>query len=153
MLKDYLKLVDGGDRHLNRLVEWVCLLLRCVTNSKDSHKVWLIRIMRYYVELQVLDMSIASYRLGMTTRCARSVLTVINYDRACKHFGPVRLERMTGPFTPMTWKNSSVNRTFLWWRHKVIRICMLRLTLKLVRCGHLLGHFWAIYNLVNKLKF
>ena len=44
-------------------------LLRCrrhgsredgVTNSKDSHKVQLSRIMRYYVELQVLGISIIS---------------------------------------------------------------------------------------------
>ena len=49
MLEDFLTLVDGGDCHLIRLVRWVCLLVRCVTNSNDIHKMQLSRIMRYYV--------------------------------------------------------------------------------------------------------
>ena len=85
-------------------------------------------VMRYYVELQVLDISIISYRLETTTRCARSILTVRNDNRVCTHFGPVRLERMTGPITPMTCTIALVNHTFLWWRHRVIQICVLRLT-------------------------
>ena len=57
MLEDCLTVVDGGDRHIARLGGWVCLLLSCVTNSKDSNKVQLGRMMRYYVKLQVLDIS------------------------------------------------------------------------------------------------
>ena len=60
MLEDFLMVVDGGYRHLARLGGWVCLLLICVDNSKDSHKVQLSIIMIYYVELQVLDISIVS---------------------------------------------------------------------------------------------
>ena len=52
--------------------------------------------MRYYGELKVLDISIVSYRIEMTTPLARSILTVRNDDRVRRHFGPVRLERMTG---------------------------------------------------------
>ena len=60
MLKDFFTVVDGGDRHLARLEGWVCLLLSYVANSKDCHKVLLSRTMRYYVELQVLGISIVS---------------------------------------------------------------------------------------------
>ena len=63
MLKYFPTVVDGVDRHLSRLDGWVCLILSCVTNIKDSHKLQLSRIMRYYVELQVLDISIVSERL------------------------------------------------------------------------------------------
>ena len=52
--------VDDGDRHLSRLGRWGCLLLICVTNIKDIYKVKLSIIMRHYIELQVLDISIVS---------------------------------------------------------------------------------------------
>ena len=41
MLEYCLTVVDGGDFYLSRLGGWVFLLLSCVANSKDSHKVQL----------------------------------------------------------------------------------------------------------------
>ena len=64
----------------------------------------------------------------MTTRCAQLILTVINDDRVCKKFRPVRLESMTGTITPMTCTSAFVTRMFLWWNHRVILICVLRFT-------------------------
>ena len=78
MLEDCLTVVDGGDFHLSRLGGWVFLILICVINRKYSHKLQLSIIMRYYVELQVLGISIVSERLEMTTRCAQLILTVRN---------------------------------------------------------------------------
>ena len=46
ILEDCLTVVDGRDRHLARLGGWVCLLLICVTNSKDSNKLQLSIVMR-----------------------------------------------------------------------------------------------------------
>ena len=113
MLEDFLTLVDGEDRHIFRLVGWVLLLLICVTNSKYSHKVHLSRILRYYVELQVLDISIASERLEMTTWCARLILTFSNYERVCMHFVPLRLERITIIISPVNFTSVLVTRTFM----------------------------------------
>ena len=137
MLKYCLTVVDGGYCHLSRLDGWVCLILSCVTNRKDSHKLHHSIIMRYYLELQVLDISIVSERLEMTTRCLRSILTVRNDDRVCTHFWPERLERMTGQISPMTFTSASLTRTFLWWRHSLIRICVIRLTVDLPNCGNM----------------
>ena len=104
-------------------------------NSKDSHKVRLSRILTYYVELQVLDISIVSERLEITTQCVRSFLTVRNDDRVCTHFGLVLLERMTGLISLMTCTSAFLTRMFLWWRHRVIQICVLRFTHTRTLCG------------------
>ena len=113
MLENYITVVDGRDRHLARLVQWVFLRLSCVTNSKDSYKVHLSINMIYNVELQVLDISILSERLEITTWCVQLILTVRNDNRVCTHFGPLQLGRMTGLIIPMTCMGAFVTRTFL----------------------------------------
>ena len=60
IIEYFLMVVGSGDIHLASLGKWVCLLLSCVTNRKDSHKGNLRIIMRYYIDLQVLDTSIVS---------------------------------------------------------------------------------------------
>ena len=71
----------------------------------------------------------------MTTRCAQLILTVRTDDRLCMHFGPVRLERMTSPITPMTCTSALMTRMFLWWRHSVIQIYVITLTHLHTLCG------------------
>ena len=83
--------VDGVDCHLSRLDEWVCLIPSCVTNIKDIHKLQLSIIMRYYLELQVLDISIVSKRIEMMTQCAQLIPKVSNDYRLCAHFVTVQL--------------------------------------------------------------
>ena len=83
--------VDGGDIYLSRLGRWVLLIIICVTNGKDSHKVQISIMTRYCVELQVLDISIVSKRLEMMTQCAQLIPKVSNDYRLCTHFVTVQL--------------------------------------------------------------
>ena len=113
MLKYCLTVVDVGYCHLSRLDGWVCLILSCVTNRKDSHKLHHSIITRYYLELQVLDISILSERLEMMTRCAQFILMVRNDYIVCMQFVTVQLYRMTGPISLMTCTSASVTHMFM----------------------------------------
>ena len=62
------------------------------------------------------------------TQCVRSIIMFRNDERPCTHFGPVRLEIITSLIIPMTFTRALVTRMFLWWPHKVILICVIRLT-------------------------
>ena len=75
--------------------------LSCVTNSKDSYKVYLSIIMIYNVELQVLDISIVSERLEITTWCVQLIQVVgtqleAAYGMRMTGEGPIYRERQKG---------------------------------------------------------
>ena len=88
-------------------------LYKIFTKIKDGHKVQLCIIMRYCVELQVLDISTLLQQLEMTTPSAQLIITVRNDDRVGTYFGPIRLESMISLISLITCTSASATRTFL----------------------------------------